>query len=151
MAKSQAQIREQLSDLEPGERTYAGLGTSEVGPLIELLDDEEGWLAARAVHALSRIDAEPARRAVVASATSPRFEVRVAAATSAGRLPPRVSDEVLSRLLDDPQAAVRKFAVRSTSNRNSETIRRRVAEIAAQDADPRLQRVAEEHGKSLSA
>ena len=151
MAKSQAQIRQQLSDLEPSERTYAGLGASDVSSLVELLSDEEGWLAARAVHALSRIDTEPARRAVVASATSPRFEVRVAAATSAGSLPPRVSDEVLSRLLDDPQAAVRKFAVRSTSNRNSETIRRRIAEIAVQDTDSRLQRVAEEHGKSLSS
>jgi HEAT repeat protein len=149
MAKSLAQIREQLSDIEPSERTYAGLGASEVGPLVELLDDEEGWLAARAVHALSRIDAEPARRAVVASANSPRFEVRVAAAASAKSLPPHVSDEVLSTLLDDPQAAVRKFAVRSTSNRNSETIRGRIAEIAAQDADPRLQRVAEDHAKSL--
>ena len=51
MAKSPAEIREQLSDIEPSERTYAGLGASEVGPLVDLLDDDEGWLAARAVHA----------------------------------------------------------------------------------------------------
>jgi HEAT repeat protein len=150
MAKSVAQISQQLSDLEPSDRTYAGLGASEVGPLTELLDDKEGWLAARAVHALSRIDAEPARRAVVAAADSPMLEVRVAAATSARSLQPDVSDEVLGRLLDDQQAAVRKFAIRSTSNRNNETIRRRIAEIAAHDADLRLQRVAEEHGRSLS-
>src|ERR1051325_318562 len=114
MAKSPAQIREQLSDIEPSEGTYAGLDASDVGSLVDLLDDEEGWLAARAVHALSRIDADAAHDAVISSAHSPKLEVRVAAAASAGRLPAHASDEVLARLLEDPEAAVRKFAVRST-------------------------------------
>jgi HEAT repeat protein len=150
MAKPVAQIRRQLSDIEPSERTYAGLDASDVGTLVKLLDDKEGWLAARAVHALSHIDADAARRAVVTAAHSPRFEVRVAAATSAGRLPTQASDEVLTGLLDDPQPAVRKFAVRSTSSRNSEQLRRRVADIAAEDADPRVRRTAEEHSRTLT-
>jgi hypothetical protein len=149
MAKPVAQIRTQLSDIEPSERTYEGLDASDVGSLVALLDDEEGWLAARAVHALSQIDADAAHNAVVTSAHSPRLEVRVAAATSAARLPARASDEVLTALLDDPHAAVRKFAVRSTSNRNSEALRRRVADIAARDTDARLRRTAEEHAKTL--
>jgi HEAT repeat protein len=150
MAKPEAQIRQQLSDIEPSERTYAGLDASDVGTLVKLIDDKEGWLAARAVHALSHIDAAPARRAVLTAAHNPRLEVRVAAATSAGRLPAQTSDEVLTELLDDAQPAVRKFAVRSMSSRNSEQLRRRVADIAAQDADPRVRRTAEEHGATLA-
>ena len=150
MPKSLSELREQLSDIEPDERTYEALGPSEVDLLLDLLDDKEDWLAARAVHALSRIDDERARQAVVLSAESPRMEVRVAAAASAGGLPAPVSDEILSRLLDDPQPAVRKFAIRSTSDRNSEAVRRRVAEIAASDANTQLQRMAQEHERSDS-
>ncbi len=150
MPKSLSQLRAQLGDIEPDERTYEALGPSEVDLLLDLLDDREDWLAARAVHALSRIDAESARQAVVSSAESPRMAVRVAAAASAGGLPAQVSDEILSRLLDDPHPAVRKFAIRSTSNRNSEAVRRRIAEIAASDADTRLQRMAQEQERSIS-
>lgn len=151
MPKSLSELREQLSDIEPDERTYAALGPSEVDLLLDLLDDKEDWLAARAVHALSRIDDERARQAVVSSAESPRMEVRVAAAASAGRLPARASDEILSRLLDDPQPAVRKFAIRSTSDRNSEAVRRRITEIAASDANTQLRRLAQEQeGQFLS-
>jgi HEAT repeat protein len=150
MPKSLSQLREQLSDIEPDERTYEALGPSEVDLLLDLLDDKEDWLAARAVHALSRIDDERARQAVMSSAESPRIEVRVAAATSAGRVPAQVSDEILSRLLDDPQPAVRKFAIRSTSDRNSAAVKRRIVEIAASDANTQIQRVAQEQERSVS-
>jgi len=150
MPKSLSELREQLSDIEPDERTYEALGPSEVDLLLDLLDDKEDWLAARAVHALSRIDDERARQAVVSSAESPRMEVRVAVAASAGGLPVRDSDEILSRLLDDPQPAVRKFAIRSTSDHNSEAVRRRIAEIAASDANTQLQRIAQEQERSVS-
>ena len=150
MPKSLPQLREQLSNIEPNERTYEGIGPSEVDALRDLLDDEEEWLAARAVFALSRIDAENARRAVVSAAESPRMEVRVAAAVSANALPTPVSDAILSRLLGDPQPAVRKFAIKSTSSRNSEAVRQRIVEIAAADTETRLRRVAQQQATSIA-
>jgi HEAT repeat protein len=150
MTKSLAELREQLSDIEPNERTYEGIGPSEVDLLVALLDDEEEWLAARAVHALSRIDSDNARQAVVSAAANPRMEVRVAAAGSADVLPARDSDEVLSRLLDDPHPAVRKLAIRSTSDRNSEAVRQRVVELASAEADTRLRKVAQEQARTIA-
>jgi HEAT repeat protein len=150
MPKSLSELRDQLSAIEPDERTYHGIGPAEVDSLLDLLDDEEEWLAARAVHALSRIDADAARQAVVSAAESPRMEVRVAAAASAARVPAPTSDEILYRLLDDPEAAVRKFAVKATSDRNSEAVRRRISEIADADADARLRRVAQQQARAIA-
>jgi len=150
MAKTLSELREQLSAIEPDESTYEGIGPAEVELLQSLLDDEQDWLAARAVHALSRIDAENARRAVVSAAESPKMEVRVAAAASADLLPAALSDDVLFRLLDDSEAAVRKFAIKAMSNRNSEAVRRRLAEIADSDADARLRRVAQQQASTVA-
>jgi HEAT repeat protein len=144
-----SQLRTQLSDIEPDDRTYEGIDASEVDLLRQLLDDEEPWLAARAVYALSRIDAESAHRVLLAASKSPRPEVRVAVAASAGALPPRVSDQVLSRLLDDPELGVRKFAVKSTSERNSEAVKKRLERIATTEANAAVQQIAEEKAKSL--
>jgi HEAT repeat protein len=144
MPKSLVQLREQLSEIEPSDRTYEGIGASEVEQLLGMLDDDQEWLAARAVHALSRIDAETARQAVMTAAESPRMAVRVAAATSAGTLPAQASDQILSMLLDDPSPAVRKFAIKSTSERNSAAVRRQLVEIAEADADTRLRRLAQQ-------
>lgn len=151
MSKSMSELREQLSAIEPDEGTYRGIGAAEIGSLRDLLDDEEAWLAARAVHALSRIDTDDARAAVVSAAGSDRMEVRVAAASAAGLLPPAASNEVLTRLLSDSQPSVRKFAVKSISNRNSEAVRRAVRDMANTETDSWLRQTAEEKAASITA
>lgn len=145
-----SELRQQLSAIEPDESTYEGISASEVDPLRELLEEDEAWLAARAAHALSRIDSDNANDALLSATESARPEVRVAVAASAGALPPRVSDEILSRLLGDSEIGVRKFAIRSTSDRNSDAIRRRLGEIARTDADTALGQIAEEKARSVS-
>ena len=150
MPMSMSKLREQLSDIEPDDHTYNGIGPSEVDLLRQLLDDEEPWLAARAAHALSRIDAESAHAALLAACKSSRPEVRASVAASAGALPPSVSDDVLSRLLDDSEVGVRKFAVKSTSDRNSDTVKQRVGKIAAAESDTAVRQIAAEKAKSLS-
>jgi hypothetical protein len=151
MTMTISELRQQLSAIEPMESTYEGIGASEVDLLTELLDEEEAWLAARAAHALSRIDSDHAHEALLSATESSRPEVRVAVAASADRLPPAVSDEILSRLLGDSEIGVRKFAIKSTSDRNSAAIRRRVVEIATVDADTALGHIAEEKTRSFSA
>jgi HEAT repeat protein len=144
MPKSIAEIRRQLGDAEPDEKTYRGLGSDDVAAVATLLDDDEAWLAARAVFALSRIDSDDARRRVVAAADNPRAEVRVAVATVASGLPPASSDAVLAKLLQDTSVGVRKFALRSVSPRNSVEVKRAVAALAASETNPKLRQIAGE-------
>ena len=151
MSKSSAELRDQLSAIEADERMYEGIGPSDVDTLARMVaDEEEDWLAARAVHALSRIDSSEARQSVASAAESPRMEVRVAAATSAATLPASDSDGILSKLLDDPQPAVRKFAVKATTPRNAEAVRARVRDMASSDKSAGLRRVAEKQARSVS-
>ena len=149
MSKSPAQLREQLSAIEPTERIYEGIGADDVGALKAILTGDEDWLAARAVHALSRIESEEARQAVIAATASSRMDVRVAAAASAPDLPTEASDAVLSRLLDDAEPAVRKYAIQSSSRRNGDEVRRRITRLAGADTDPRVRRTAEEQTRFI--
>jgi hypothetical protein len=125
MPRSPSELRDQLSTIESDDATYEGLGRDDVAALTPLLEDDEGWLAARAVHALGRIDA-----------------------TEAGRLPDELSDGVLMGLLGDPEPAVRKFAVRSVSPRNGVAVRSRVQELADAEPNPRIKDMAEEKSRS---
>jgi HEAT repeat protein len=149
MAKSPSELRDQLSTIEGDDATYEGLGGDDVASLTSLLEDDEGWLAARAVHALSRIDDPLAHQAILGAASMARLEVRVAAATAAGRLPVELSDGVLLGLLGDPDPAVRKFAVRSVSPRNGAAVRSRVQELADAEPNPRIKDMAEEKSRSI--
>jgi len=151
MAMSLPELRDQLSDIEPTEGTYEGIGASEVDLLRKLLHEPEPWVAARAVHALSRIDAESAHAALLDASQSSRPEVRTAVAASAGALAPEVSDELLSRLLSDPDIGVRKFAIKSASDRSGTPIRERVAEIANTEVYTALRQIAEERSRWLSS
>lgn len=151
MTVSLDEVRLQLGAIEASEDMYAGLGPEEVPVLVGLLDDEEPWLAERALHALSRIDSDGARGAVVSAADSPRPELRVAAARAAARTGLRVqaADQILTRLLVDPEPSVRKYAVRSVSDRNSEAVRHQLSETATTENSPRLRRLAEQQISSL--
>ena len=151
MTSTPDDLRRRLSDIEATEETYAGLGPADVPALISLLGDGEEWLAARAVYALSRIDTDEARGAVASAAGNDQLAVRVAAASSAATMPAGVSDNILTRLLRDPEPAVRKMAVRATSDRNSAAVRGRVAEIAARDTNARLRGVAEAHARTITS
>lgn len=150
MTMTMSELRAQLSSIEPTEETYAGIGPEEIGLLRELLDDGEAWMAARAVHALSRIDDPAAREALAEAATKPRMEVRVAVASAARDLPPETSDAVLPALLADDHAAVRKFAVGAVSARNSAAVREQVSALASTEPDDRVRDLAGEKARSVS-
>ena len=150
MAKSLTELRAQLSDIEPTDATFAGIDAADIEHLLVIMNDEEGWLAERAVYALARIDSASARQALLSAAEDPRVGVRVAAAVAAAAAPAAESDQMLLKLLADPQPGVRKFAVKAVSRRNSEAVLRRVREISDADDDARLQRMAGERISSIS-
>jgi hypothetical protein len=149
MAMTSEELRTQLSDIEPTEQTYDGIGPAEVGLLRELVGDEEPWLAARAVHALGRVDSDDARQALIEATQDARPEVRVAVAATARSVPPDVSDALLSRLLDDPDVGVRKFAVTSSSERNGLEVRARIKELRQVEPNERVRALASEKAAGL--
>jgi HEAT repeat protein len=129
MAMSMQEIRSRLSSIEGDAQMYVDLGPDEVPLLVELLDDEEAWMASRAVYALTRIATPEALAAVEEASDSGRDEVRVAVAVSANVLPSEAADRVLTKLLTDREVGVRKFAIESVTPDNEERVRRLVAEM----------------------
>jgi len=144
-----SELKSQLSEIEPTESMYRGIGAAEVPLLRQLLEDKEAWVAARAVDALSRIDTPEAHASVAEAARSPRPELRVAAAVNAPKLSLDQCDRVLDVLLDDTNVGVRKFAISSVSERNSLKVKEKLRSIANSDADRMLRQLARDHlGKS---
>ncbi len=133
MAMTIEEVRSQLSMIESDEQMYANLGQEEVPLLREFLDDDEAWMAARAVYALARIDTPDALAAIEVASGSLREEVRIAVAVSASRLPPPATNRVLEKLLTDDEVGVRKFAIKSVSPANSQRVRDLVGSIAHSD------------------
>jgi len=129
MAMSMQEIRSRLSSIEGDAQMYVDLGPDEVPLLVELLDDEEAWMASRAVYALTRIATPEALAAVEEASDSGRDEVRVAVAVSANVLPSEAADRVLTKLLTDREVGVRKFAIESVTPDDEERVRRLVAEM----------------------
>lgn len=136
------ELRRQLTAIEPTEETYEGLGPEDADLLAELIQRDEDWIAARAVHALARINSQRANELIVGACDDPRREVRAAAAVAASLMPPAASDEVLQRLVDDNDAAVRKFAVQAVSVGTGHDVLERVRDLARNDSDPRVRDLA---------
>lgn len=129
------ELRSRLSSIEGDPQMYSDLGPDEVPLLIELLGDDEAWMAARAIYALSRIDSPEAKAVVEQAASSDRAEVRIAVAVTANLLPVDISDRVLSRLLKDTEVGVRKYAIDSVTPDNKEEVRNLVAQFRDSQQD----------------
>ena len=127
------QVRAWLSDIEPTEATFASITAADVPHLVALLADEEEWLASRAVHALSRIDAPAARDALARATEDTRPAVRVSAAASLQRLPRDAADPLLLRALRDDDPGVRRYALASVSPLSSAAVRASVELLARDD------------------
>lgn len=136
------QLRNQLSAIEPDESTYQGIGPSEIPLLEQLLQDEEPWLASRAVFALSRLRDQQATRILSRLTADPRPEVRVSLAASTNNLPPQAANDILLNLLEDTDVGVRKFAVEAVSETHNKAVRAKVRDIENRDPTPALRDIA---------
>jgi HEAT repeats len=129
------ELRSRLSSIEGDPQMYTDLGPDEVPLLVELLGDDEAWMAARAIYALSRINSPEAKAAVEQAASSDRDEVRIAVAVTANLLPADISDRVLTKLLQDTEVGVRKYAIDSVTPENKEEVRNLVAQFRDSQQD----------------
>ena len=150
MTMTLEQIRNQLSAIEPNDSTYFGIGPSEIPLLEQLLQDEEVWMASRAVFALSRISDTKAVTILSQTATDPRKEVRVAVAASVRNLKPQDANSILLKLLNDKELGVRKFAIKSVSEANDEAVHAKLQEIQARDPSPPIRDIAKGRMRELN-
>lgn len=130
------QLKYQLSAIEPDEHMYEGIEPSEIPLLAQLLNDEEPWMAARAVFALSRIRDPGALTILSQSVTDSRPEIRVALAASTSNLQPTQANDILLTLLADTELGVRKFAIKSVSETHNAVVHTKLRELANQDPVP---------------
>lgn len=143
------QLRNQLSEIEPEDSTFLGIGPPEIPLLDQLLQDEEAWMASRAVFALSRQPDRQAVRILSRVAADPRPEVRVALAASTRNLRPKDANGILLQLLEDEDMGVRKFAVEAISVAHNTAVRAKLKDIEDQDPVPVLREAARTRMKEL--
>ncbi len=148
MALNMPELRLRLSSIEGDPQMYVDLGPDEVPLLVELLNDEEAWMASRAVYALTRIATPEAVDAIDEASASPRGEVRVAVAASANLLPVSAADQILTRLLADPDVGVQKYAIGSVMPDSDASLKQLVIDIADSD-DAVLRGRAESRARDL--
>ena len=144
------QLRNQLSAIESDEGIYDGIGPSEIPLLEQLLQDNEAWMASRAVFALSRVPDIRAVTVLSRAAADPRPEVRVAVAASASILKPNDANDILLKLLTDAELGVRKFAVQSVSGTHNAGVHAKLRELATRDPAPLIRDIAKSKLRELN-
>jgi HEAT repeat protein len=145
------QLRNQLSATEPTEGTYFGIGPAEIPLLEQLLQDQEGWMAARAIYALSRISDTRAVNILSQAVAHPRQEVRVALAACASHLRPEDANGILTKLLTDTDMGVRKFAIKAVSEAHSTAVHAKLRDLETQDQAPWVRELAKSKLRELNA
>jgi hypothetical protein len=142
MPRTLEQIKGQLSAIEPDDGIYDGIGPSEIPLLDQLVQHSEGWMASRAVFALSRIPDSRSVAVLSRVAADPRQEVRVAVAASMKNLNPKDADGILIRLLTDSELGVQKFAILAVSGAHDAAVHAKLKDIQTRDPSPLIREVA---------
>lgn len=143
MAVTMEQVVKQLGRDEPQYEQAAQLGPEALPHLIALIQGEDLNLATKAASLAGNIDAAQSAVVLELAARHPEPVVRVAAAASARNLPDMPTSLALM-LLDDPDAGVRKWALRSLEAHHPAGIKERVQEIMTSDPDAGLRERAKE-------
>jgi HEAT repeat protein len=107
----------QLIDPDPQDRGLELLDSSAIPHLEALIVEGDVHVATRAASLATLIEDAAAVRILIGAADSPHEEVRLAAAAGAWQLARVGVDELLARLLRDPDSGVQRFALRSTARR----------------------------------
>lgn len=149
MAMSMAQLRIQLSAIEPDDSMYAGIGSAQIPLLQQLLQDKEAWLASRAVFALSKVATAKAVKVLSQAMLDPRQEIRVAVAASANRLKPKDAKKMLPGLLADAEFGVRKFAIQSVATAHGASVHAKLRELQQRDPAPQIRDLAQARLREL--
>lgn len=144
MAMTFTELRNKLSAIEPDENSFSGISSEDIPLLEQLLDDDEAWMAARSVFALSRLNDNNAFSVLARASISNREEIRVAVAAAAVKLPAEVASRLLNVLLDDSDLGVKKFAIQSVTRENAPILQTKLRSLVENDLSDYIQRNAQE-------
>jgi HEAT repeat protein len=149
MAMTLQQLKMQLGDIEPDESTYLNIGPAEIPLLDHLLEDDEAWIASRAVFALSRMTEPSVTPLLSRAAADPRAEVRIAVAAAAANLKPEYANRLLLQLLADAELGVRKFAIQSVAGSHDPALTDKLKYMEAGDPEPAIREIARDKLQEL--
>jgi len=126
--------------LDADEPDYAGakqaLGTAAVPFLLQLVQGGDLALASKATYLASMIQSAQSPAVVHAAAQSREAILRVAAASCIRNLPLVQAEKVLDSLKGDPDAGVRKVAVKSATRFTSARVAAKLELMAQSDPEP---------------
>ena len=139
MPTSEQDVRTALGAIEPDYPALArALGPDALPALDALVRGADAHLAAKAVY-LASLLADPRAAAVVrAGAARAEPQVRVASAAASRNLAPAEAGAALAPLLDDPDAGIRKVALRAIPVVVPPALRARLEAIGVRDPEPAL-------------
>jgi hypothetical protein len=140
--KTYDQVRSILSAIEPEEEMYLQLDRDDLPHLQRLLHDAEPWRAARAIHAASRLGTVGAHALVSGAVGDTRREVRAAVAMAAQWLAPEAGNALLSTLLDDEDASIKKLAIKSVNRNATPDLIAKVKALSALTSNAHLRNLA---------
>jgi HEAT repeat protein len=128
-----------LSMIEPDEGMYEKLTEEEIPHLQQMLNENQPWLASRAVFALSKLQSDKVNSILLPLVDDQRPEVRIALASSAGFLSKDLGENILAKLIADDETGVRKFAVQSISPKHSTSLIKRLEDVQKKEKNEYLQ------------
>lgn len=147
-------MQQVLARLDTDEPDYAALATlgPEIMPhLATLVRSDDPGIASKAAYLASMIDADDSTNVVEAAAASQHETVRVAAAAGLRNLSPSRAAPAAGRLLEDPDAGVRKQALRAVADLGVSSLEPKLKKIASADPERGLRQMARQGLQSLSA
>lgn len=133
MAVTLQQVRQVLTADEPNYAAAARMGVGALPHLRTLVSGPDRLLAAKAAHLATLIDDDKALIVLDAAAASPHPTVRSAVAGGIRNVKRPAASGIISKLLNDPDAGVRKMAVKSAANRSNSVLAAQVARMSTND------------------
>jgi HEAT repeat protein len=130
MAVSLEEVLAALAPEEPDYRRASGLGPEALPHLRQLVLSEDELLASKAASLAAFIGGPGAADVLEAASGHDAMSVRANAAFGADRLAPEQAEAMLLRLLDDPEPAVTKRAVKAAAAVGSDPLKARLTEIS---------------------
>ena len=138
MPVTMEQVRKHLEPIEPDYVEAAMLGEESMPFLDQIASGNDSMLAPRAVHMASLIGGDHAVRIVRKATDSHDPVMRVQAAAVARYLPQEAAEDILLGALDDTDAGVRNFALKTVKVMAAmpAAIQTKVRALAASDPEP---------------
>lgn len=138
-------LRREEPDFEQAARA---LGDDAIPHLKRLVEGPDTQLAAKAASLAGFFASDHAIEVISLAANDSRRNVRVSAAVALARHP-RAPTDLFNRLLGDPEAGVRKWALKSLETAQPRGMKKQVQRVAESDSEPGLRELAKKIAQRL--